>query len=219
MANPFGVAITEQTVKQLSYYLDQAVITQVDCAREAMRFIHADGKNLDALDYAWSLKRRYGNGVSTLVLVYNATGGRVTLEQRQDWVGRVFDVDAPRTLQNGQWAAFLHVKPPVLAQGSQAARVFRGTDVDGRTRDLLVAWSIPWNTNNRTSAYTEIGTQNYFTSRWSSMRTKLENAGTITRAKDVGRFSSTISIGGFTTSECIAVLQHQFEPLPAERFD
>lgn len=211
--NPFGLPITEETLKQMSRYQGR-VITQVDCAREAMRLIHAESKNLHALNYAWELKRSYGNGVSTLVLVYNATGASVTLEQRQDWLGYVYSREPPRDVHNGQWIAFLHVHPTAQALGSQAARVFRGQDVNGRTRDFLVAWSIPWN-DVPTSAYTEIGNANQFTNRWGNVRTSLSNAKRITRAKDQN-CASTVSIGAYTTSECIAVLQHQFSPLPEE---
>ncbi|CAL4985349.1 unnamed protein product [Urochloa decumbens] len=214
MSNPFGAAITEQTVKSLSYYSEQEKITQVDCAREAMRFIHAEDKNLSALEYAWELKGRYGRGISTLVLVYNATGARVTLEQGgPNWHGQNFGLQPPRSFQNGQWIAFLHISGQGLLVGSEAARVFRGRDVNGRTRDFMVGWSIL--SSGANNAYTEIGNENYFSNRWSTVRRSLQQAKGITRAKDE-TCASTISIGGFNTSECIVVLQHQFSPLPAE---
>ncbi|CAO2141161.1 unnamed protein product [Urochloa humidicola] len=214
MSNPFGSAITERTVEGLSYYSEQEKITQVDCAREAMRFIHAGDKNLSALEYAWNLKKRYGNGISTLVLVYNATGASLTLEQGgPNWLGHIFNLQPPRTFQNGQWIAFLHVGGQGLV-GSEAARVFRGTDVNRRTRDFMVAWSIGASAA-KNNAYTEIGNQNYFSNRWSTVRNRLLQANGITRAKDEN-CASTISIGGYSTSECIVVLQHQFSPLPAE---
>jgi hypothetical protein len=65
-------------------------------------------------------------------------------------------------------------------------------------------------------AYTEIGSENYFKTRWSSVKTSLGHARRVTRAKDEN-CASTVSIGGYTTAFCIAVLQHQFEPLPEER--
>jgi hypothetical protein len=80
-----------------------------------------------------------------MVLVYNATGATLSLaDDGQDWTGSVYSSPISDTFHNGQWIAFLHVKPAALALGSQAARVFRGRDVDGRTRDFVVAWYIPW---------------------------------------------------------------------------
>ncbi|CAO2148086.1 unnamed protein product [Urochloa humidicola] len=214
MSNPFGSAITEEMVKGLSYYSEQEKITQVDCAREAMRFIHAGDKNLSALKYAWDLKDRYGKGMSTLVLVYNATGANLTLEQGgPNWYGHNFGIQPPRSFQNGQWIAFLHISGQGVLVGSEAARVFRGTDVNRRTRDFMVAWSIA--SSGANNAYTEIGNENHFSSRWNTVRRSLLQANGITRAKDEN-CASTISIGGYSTSECIVVLQHQFSPLPAE---
>jgi hypothetical protein len=142
--SPFGAVITPETLKYMSKYQGRE-ITQVDCAREAMRLIHAEDKNLKAEDSAWELKKKFGNGVSTMVLVYNATGASLSLvDDGKDWMGSVYSSPIPDTFHNGQWIAFLHVKPGSLAQGSQAARVFRGRDVDGRTRDFVVAWYIPW---------------------------------------------------------------------------
>ncbi|ONM33450.1 OSJNBa0024J22.14-like protein [Zea mays] len=196
--SPFGAVITPETLKYMSKYQGRE-ITQVDCAREAMRLIHAEDKNLQAENSAWELKKKFGNGVSTMVLVYNATGATLSLaDDGQDWTGSVYSSPISDTFHNGQWIAFLHVKPAALALGSQAARVFRGRDVDGRTRDFVVAC------------------ENYFKTRWSSVKTSLGHARRVTRAKDEN-CASTVSIGGYTTAFCIAVLQHQFQPLPEER--
>jgi hypothetical protein len=45
--SPFGAVITPETLKYMSKYYGRE-ITQVDCAREAMRLIHAEDKNLQA---------------------------------------------------------------------------------------------------------------------------------------------------------------------------
>ncbi|XP_037456024.1 23 kDa jasmonate-induced protein-like [Triticum dicoccoides] len=214
MTTPFGLPITEDTVGALSRYHGKKVITQDDCAREAMRLIHAEGKNLDALDHAWKLKENYGNGMSTLVLVYNATGARVTLEQRHDWQGYVYRNQPPPSMHNGQWISFLHVG---TGTASRAGRVFRGRDKNGKIRDFVVAWFIPLNLQP-TAAYTEIGDQDAFTGRWPYVGARLHTAKRITRASD-HNCASTVSIDGYTTSQCIAVLQHNFEPIPSERDD
>jgi hypothetical protein len=143
MSNTFGLAITAETVRAMGRYDHKDTIDQVDCAREAMRLIHAEDKNLDALAYAWDLKGMYGNGKTSIVLVYNATGDRVTLGDGRDWSGRIYGRQPPRDFQNGQWIAFLHVRSPSNPNELQAARVFRGRNVDGRPREFLVSWAIP----------------------------------------------------------------------------
>lgn len=154
--NPFGVPITEETLKAMSRYVGRD-ITQVDCAREAVRLIHAEDKNLNALQHALDLKSSYGDGVSTMVLVYNATGSTVELVhgQNKDWSGYVNHEQPPTNFQNGQWLAFLHVHPQAQAIGCEAARVFRSRNVSGDVRDFMVAWSLPWgNTPNSVSSPT-----------------------------------------------------------------
>ncbi|XP_047055494.1 23 kDa jasmonate-induced protein-like [Lolium rigidum] len=213
MSNTFGLAITAETVRAMGRYDHKDTIDQVDCAREAMRLIHAEDKNLDALAYAWDLKGMYGNGKTSIVLVYNATGDRLTLGDGRDWSGRIYGRQPPRDFQNGQWIAFLHVRSPSNPNELQAARVFRGRNVDGRAREFLVSWAIPLQGSQNNSAYTEIRDANGFAG-WTNVRNNLLRAKLITRANDNHKCASTISMGGYWTAECIAVLQHQFEPLP-----
>lgn len=143
----FGVPITDETLEAMSRYAGKS-ISQVDRAREAMRLIHAEGKNLDALQHAVGLKASYGDGVSAMVLVYNATGAALELVDGEggtmDWYGYVYHEQPPASFQNGQWLAFLHAHPTAQSIGCEAARVFRGRDVDGQVRDFMVAWSLPW---------------------------------------------------------------------------
>uniref|UniRef100_A0A0D3GIY6 Uncharacterized protein n=1 Tax=Oryza barthii TaxID=65489 RepID=A0A0D3GIY6_9ORYZ len=216
--SPFGVPITDETLEAMSRYAGKS-ITQVDRAREAMRLIHAEGKNLDALQHAVGLKASYGEGVSAMVLVYNATGAALELvdgEGSKDWFGYVYHEQPPASFQNGQWLAFLHVHPTAQLHGCEAARVFRGRDVDGQVRDFMVAWSLPWDATQN-SAYTEVREKDHFPQYWDYIQeVKLEKAGKICTDQTDKNCASTVSVGGYTTCEFIAVLQHKFGPLPEE---
>lgn len=111
-----------------------------------MRLIHAEDKHLSALNHALDLKNSYGNGVTAMFLIYNATGD--TLEQLEDqkvdWLGNVSTEEPPASIQNGQWITFIHAHPTAQAVGSEAARVFRGHDITGQVRDYMVAWFVRW---------------------------------------------------------------------------
>ncbi|XP_021853282.2 23 kDa jasmonate-induced protein isoform X2 [Spinacia oleracea] len=148
--NPFGAAITDQTLKQMSKYRGKE-ITQEDRAREAMRLIHAEDKNISALQHVLNLKSKYGNGVTTLCLVYNGTGDTLKLVEEKDWSGYIYNEQPPRSFQNGQWLAFLHAHPTSQAVGTEAARVYRGNNVKGEVRDYMIAWSTPWGPNFQNS--------------------------------------------------------------------
>ncbi|KAF2933295.1 hypothetical protein DAI22_04g072200 [Oryza sativa Japonica Group] len=215
----FGVPITDETLEAMSRYAGKS-ISQVDRAREAMRLIHAEGKNLDALQHALGLKASYGDGVSAMVLVYNATGAALELVDGEggtmDWYGYVYHEQPPASFQNGQWLAFLHAHPTAQSIGCEAARVFRGRDVDGQVRDFMVAWSLPWSATQN-SAYTEVREKDHFPNYWGYIKEeKLEKAGKICTDQTDKNCASTVSVGGCTSSEFIAVLQHKFGPLPEE---
>jgi hypothetical protein len=213
--NPFGVPITDETLKAMSRYRDKT-ITQEDRAREAMRFIHSEDKNLSALNHTLTLKYNYGDGVSTLCLLYNATGDTLEIvdDQKMNWSGYVYKEEPPRSFDNGQWLAFLHAHPTSQAIGSEAARVYRGKNFNGDVRDFLVAWSVPWG-GKQNSAYTEVREKDHYPPHWNYIKNeKLEKAGKITKDETDRYYASTVSIGGITSPEFIAILQHKFSPFP-----
>lgn len=139
--NPFGNPIGDETLEQMSGYRGKK-ITQQDRAREAMRLIHSEEKNLKALQHALELKSSWGKGASAMVLIYNATGGTLKMEGQMDWNGRTHHDHPPLSFENGQWVSFLHVGGLELT--SEAARVYRGCNVSGQVRDYVIAWDVPW---------------------------------------------------------------------------
>ncbi|WOG95424.1 hypothetical protein DCAR_0414743 [Daucus carota subsp. sativus] len=211
--NPFGVPITDKTLQEMSEYRDKE-ITQEDRAREAMRLIHAEDKNLNALQHALNLKARYGTGVSTLCLVYNGTGDTLQQVQQIDWYGYIYNEQPPRSFENGQWLAFLHAHPTAQSRGCEAARVYRGKNVKGEVRDYMIAWSTPWGPSYQNSAYTEVRGEDHFPKFWSYIRGLLANAEKITTDETDKNCTSAVGIGGVTSPEFIAILKHKFSPEP-----
>lgn len=211
--NPFGIPITDQTLKQMSKYRGKE-ITQEDRAREAMRLIHAEDKNISALQHALDLKYSYGNGVATLCLIYNGTGNTVELVEEKNWSGYIYKETPPKSFQNGQWLAFLHAHPTSQAVGSKSARVYRGKNIKGEVRDYMICWSTPW-TTDQNSAYTEVREEDHFPQHWELISTLLNRAQKITLDDEGDKYcSSAVSIGGITSPEFIAILKHKFSPFP-----
>ncbi|KAL9233990.1 hypothetical protein vseg_008917 [Gypsophila vaccaria] len=211
--NPFGAPITNITLTPMQRYRGKT-ITQEDRAREAMRLIQASNKNMDALQYALNLKKDYGNGVSTLILIYNATGEPLEFveDQKMDWLGSVYKAEPPRSFDNGQWIAFLHVHPTALKLGSEGARVLRGKNMNGDVCDFMVSWFAPWDSTPQNSAYTEVRGKDHFAQHWNHIKTNLLEKGHRICKDESEHCSSTVSMGGLTTSEFIAVLKHNFSP-------
>lgn len=92
---------------------------------------------------------RFGNGISTKCLIYNATGATLNFVTNKDWQGYVYEAPYPSQIQNGQWGAFLHVKKSVVAKGSIGAVVYR-TKIPSSSSscDWLFCWRIPFTGEN-----------------------------------------------------------------------
>ncbi|KAL9236732.1 hypothetical protein vseg_011367 [Gypsophila vaccaria] len=198
----YGAPITNETLKRMSKYRKKE-IGQEERAREATRMIQAESKNIRALNHALSLKKDYGDGHSTLCLIYNATGSRLVLvpELSEDWHGSIYKEQPPSSFENGQWITFLHVHNFGLC-GSQGARVYRGTNADGDVCDYLVSWFISYGCNLN-SAYTKVGPKGTVKPNVEALESTRRKINT---ASD--RYcKSTVSIGGYSSSEFIAILE------------
>ncbi|KAK9681809.1 hypothetical protein RND81_10G029300 [Saponaria officinalis] len=205
----FGAPVTNETLKQMSKYKGKT-IGQEDRAREAVRLIQAESKNIKALNHTLELKNDYGDGISTLCMIYNATGSRLELvsDLTQDWHGSIYKESPASSFENGQWISFLHTHPTSATYGCEAARVYRGTDSSGQVRDFLVSWFIPY-VGGSNSAYTKVAPKDEARPDEGA----LENARKITVDDHDQYLKSTVSIGGASSAEFIAILQHKFEPL------
>ncbi|KNA10107.1 hypothetical protein SOVF_147470 [Spinacia oleracea] len=176
MANPFGSVVDDEKLDEMERYIGKTK-TQEDRAREAMHLINEDDKNSKAEAYAESVKEYYGSGVSTMCMVYNATGDTLTYVTDNDWYGFISRTPYPTEIGNGQWAAFQHVHNTGASSGSEAAVVYRGKNKDGHERDFMLSWSTPWGPWYKNKAYCEMGGVDSFQSRWDDIYDKLNNSG------------------------------------------
>lgn len=146
-SNVFGNPITNATLEGMPEYAGRT-IERIDRARVALNMKNAQNKDVNARQYVENVKQGWGTGVSTLCLVYNATGDTVTYVASHDWHGHIGPAPYPVEIANGQWGGYLHVKTSGTATGSSAAVVYRGKNGDGKECDWMLAWSNPWNRNS-----------------------------------------------------------------------
>nr|CAB3489482.1 unnamed protein product [Digitaria exilis] len=135
-ANCFGVVVDNSKLNKLVRYAGKPK-TQEDRAREAWFAMNEDDKKVKAIEYVAALKTLYGNGQSTLCLVYNATGETLYYVAHRDWYGYINDSKEgyPAEIGNGQQGE---------PSGSVGAVVYRGKRRDGQDQEYLLAWSTPW---------------------------------------------------------------------------
>lgn len=155
LVNVFGDEVDNKMLEKIPEY-EGKDITQIDRARVAWNDENAGRKKTNANDYVKTLKELSGNGVSTLCLVYNATGDSIAMVTDHDWYGNIGSVPYPNEIGNGQWAAFLHVKKSGVASGSLAGIVYRGKNTSGKNKDYLLCWATPWGAKSNSVSKTWI---------------------------------------------------------------
>ena len=140
----FGKAITNSTLQAMPEYIGKE-ITATNRSHVALKLINADNKLVNARTFLKNLKWRYGNGVSTLCLIYNATGCTMEHAGNINWFGQmVGESPYPDKIENGQWVAFLHVHDYEAAAGSIAATVYRGKNANGTVCEWMLSWYNSW---------------------------------------------------------------------------
>ncbi|KAK1271251.1 hypothetical protein QJS04_geneDACA007429 [Acorus gramineus] len=175
--NVSGNPITNSTLEGMPEYAGKT-ITRTDRAHVAMNMKNAANKDVNARQYVENLKKSWGTGVSTLCLLYNATGDTVTFVTSHDWHGHIGPSPYPTEIANGQWGGFLHVKTSGTATGSSAGVVYHGKNEAGVRCDWMMAWSNPWDRNLfDNKAYTEIREADHFSRFWGAVSNLLDSSG------------------------------------------
>ncbi|KAH7529454.1 23 kDa jasmonate-induced protein [Ziziphus jujuba] len=160
-AGLFGKPITNETLAAMPKFAGKEMGRQ-ERADEAFAAMYKDHKKSKAIEFVKELKREYGDGVSTLCLIDNATGDAITCVGDHDWRGHLEKVPYPPRIGNGQWAAFLHVKNAAEARGSEGAIVYRGQNESGIKCDFMQCWYNPWDLRANRAAYSEVREENHF---------------------------------------------------------
>lgn len=143
-----GTAITQADVRRTSAYedppLDDAAILK-QAAIQAMEHRYdaydRQGDPPGALNRVNGMKEEFGNGVCTLLMMYNATGCRLTKADDDDHSGKIWKYKYDDVIENGQWSVVLHVKSSFGLAGSTACI---GYELEGRNQVLVVAWDTPY---------------------------------------------------------------------------
>ncbi|TQD80642.1 hypothetical protein C1H46_033821 [Malus baccata] len=173
--NVFGNPITDETLKGMPEYADKQ-IGRLARAYVALNVKNAAEKGFNARTHVEKLKEQYGDGVSTLCLVYNATGHTIRYVYKKDWYGHIGKAPYPPLIANGQWGAFLHVKTAGESSGSNAAVVYRGLNIVNEECDWMLSWSNPWDrTKSDNTVYTEVRKAGHFDTAWDEIYKNLDN--------------------------------------------
>ena len=160
----FGSPIFEEQTRQKleNLNVDDVMVSLEDInkemAKEAMRKININ--KLEALERVNGMKKDYGNGVSTRIMVYNGLGVPLQKRSSHDDSGRWSTNTLADRIEVGEWSIGFHHKKAGSATGSCGAV---GYNLLGYGNDdvLMIGWDTPWSGSN--SAYCAVMT----TSKWS----------------------------------------------------
>ncbi|XP_072971132.1 23 kDa jasmonate-induced protein-like [Typha angustifolia] len=182
-----GIPVTTEILERISEYMGKT-ITRKDKAKVALDMKNAESKDVNADQFMEQLKERYGNGVATLCLIYNATGDPLPYITSHDYFGHIMYSLYPHKIENGHWGAFLHETVAGATSGSSAAVVYRGMNQARDYCDWMLAWDNPLNRiiysskvstiRTHEEAYTEIREPNHFDNTvWGVISAKMEKSG------------------------------------------
>lgn len=168
-----------------------AVDNDAFLAAEQMSAIDSSGNSLQnsALQILSQMKEEFGEGSSTLVMIYNATGETLTYCASCDWSGQVGKQPYDLVIYNGQYSVFLHAETSFL-EGSIGGVIYRGT----RGSDILLTWDNPLIGENR--IYIDVQESNYWTleESWDQVENKLQASSSFSLVQRNGYvLSSSIS--------------------------
>ena len=101
--------------------------------------------NSEVLNDLNTMKDEYGDGISTLIAIENATGSDMDLVQNKSWKkSHVWKYPLPSRIGPGQTGVFLHVKPSGLVAPSIGALVYRFKGPDSNDYDTYLGWNTPY---------------------------------------------------------------------------
>ncbi|KAF3447771.1 hypothetical protein FNV43_RR08475 [Rhamnella rubrinervis] len=91
--NVSGNPVTDDIVRLI--YPDVKDVTPQLRAKVAFQYMNAEGRDVNCKNFVHNLKQRYGNGISALCMLFNATGSSLTYVGYRDWHGHIYESPYP----------------------------------------------------------------------------------------------------------------------------
>ncbi len=201
-----GNPITAADVSTYPQYQDKP-ITPLIVSEAAMnqknRLLGGVDLETSATTAVQGLSQANGNMTATLIMIYNATGGDLTLQATQDWSGHRAQDGFDLLIENGQWSYMLHTHVGGTWAGSVGCCVYRGADAD-----FFMGWSNPYGgSSSGNGVYVESRGQGHWpgVANWDFMYNLVNEAGSLS-TDNTPPYSISGSIGSGATPTCKYIL-------------
>ena len=176
---------------------DKSTIERWELSDVAMA--HIDDHREEARKQVEDYKSQYGNGISVLVTVYNATGEDLVYHGQKMWTGDTDRYRAPDRIKNGQWGTVLYVHPAGQMVGVNGALVY---NIGGRTSriDYVVAgFEVPYSTltgSNSTWCRVEDNDSEYSVVSWDTYQDRINDSRFLRKTWSSYAYDTTCSLAG-----------------------
>ncbi|WP_125900892.1 hypothetical protein [Methylobacterium indicum] len=132
-----GPAVTSATLKTDARYRD-ATATATLLSSYALE--QRGSTDFEVMKVVNGMKDEYASGASTLLRVFNASGGRLFLRSDVHWHGKVWKYPLDLVIENGQWSIALVVHAARF-EGVAGGIVYRTEEVP---TDIFCGWDVPF---------------------------------------------------------------------------
>lgn len=176
---------------------DKSTITKAELSDVAMA--HIDDQREAARAQVEGYKSRYGDGISVLVSVYNASGEPLVLHGMKLWYGHTDQYTPPSRIENGQWGTVLYVHPAGEMLGTNGALVYNIGGRSSRIDYLVAGWEVPYTNlfgnSNRTWCRVEDNDTEYSVTGWDTHQSRIHDDGLLKKTRESNACNTTCSIG------------------------
>ena len=148
------------------------------------------------------LKKDYGNGVSTRIIIQNDTAASLSLVHQHSYHGGPYSESPfPNEIGPGQDGLALHVHSSGAAVGSMGCAVYRVKKEDKSEVDVFLGWDTPWG-SSQNRVYVEVRDTGHWpkVGSWKLMKTLIDDKGDYASSNHEHGIKINASIAKGTTS-------------------
>lgn len=188
---------------------DKTTITLAEMSDVAMA--HINDQRDAARAQVDGYKARYGNGVSVLITIYNATGETLVYHGEKRWSGQAEQYNAPSHIENGQWGTVLMVHPVGEAVGVNGAIVYNIGGRSSRIDYLVAGWEVPYTdmfgARNSTWCRVEDNDSEYSKISWDTYQARINDGSLLRSTWKSYAYDTTCDLGNGSSPSLEVVVE------------
>lgn len=172
IGNEVNAAVLMQDPQYAHSEIDTLLLSKVAIQRQSLSNSNGVTLQEEAYQALNAMKEEYGNGASTLVMIFNASGETLAFKKKWNYAGDTDKYAMDSLIRNGQYSIFLHVSQHFFGS-SEAAVVYVGESGES----FLMAWDNPYRGLNSVHAMVGEEPNFWMNVRWEYVWQELQASG------------------------------------------